>query len=214
MAVKLTYFGHVAARGFPIRLALRAAGVPFEDDRVDAAAFNALRGGPGNYSDAVPLGQLPVVTIGGRVFVESVQVSRWAARQIPAGAPHQLYPSDALAALVVDEVLGVLDEAWSKLPNMRQFPDAAELKPRREAWAADVSVRFFKHIERRLAEAGGPFVLGAEPSLADVWLLAFAMQVPNYDYVPPGLLDAYPAIARAVAATRAHDVYKKFGEPN
>ena len=64
--VKLTYF-NLAARGFPIRVALRAAGVAFEDERIAGPELAARRGGPGKFSDAIPLGQLPVVTIDGRV---------------------------------------------------------------------------------------------------------------------------------------------------
>lgn len=189
-----------------------AAGVPFDDERISSAELNSRRGGPGSFNDAVPLGQLPIVTIDGRVYTQSVHVARWAARQAKPGNV-QLYPSDPLDQLVVDEVVGTLDEFWSLLPFSRQFPDAAELKAKREAWAGDVGVRYLKHIERRIRERGGPFVLGAEPSLADVWLLAFNLQLPNLDHVPRDLLAAYPLVHAAVAALRAHDIYAKFGEP-
>lgn len=212
--IKLTYFG-LAARGFPIRVALRAAGVAFEDERITGAELAARRGGAGKFSDEIPLGQLPVCYIDGRAFVESVQVARWAARQAPAGAP-QLYPADAMQQLVVDEVVATLDEAWQKMPNPRSHPDAEQLKVARLVWAPVVAPRFFLHIERRIRENGGegPFVLGAQVSLADLWITAFLLQTHNYDHVDPAFVDAYPLVAAIPSAVRESDLYKRFGEPN
>ena len=211
-SIKLTYFS-LAARGFPIRVALRAAGVAWEDERITGAELAARRGGPGKFNDEVPLGQLPVVTIDGRVFVESVQVARWAARLAPAGAP-QLYPADAMQQLVCDEAAAVLDVAWSKIPNPRTHADPELMKAARLAWVSDVAPRFFLHLERRIRESGGPFVLGTTPCLADLWVLAFIMQSANYDHIDPRFLDAYPLVVALGKALREHDVYKRFGEPN
>ena len=211
--VKLTYF-NLAARGFPIRVALRAAGVAFEDERIAGPELAARRGGPGKFSDAIPLGQLPVVTIDGRVFTESVQVARWAARQAPAGSPFLLYPSDAMAQLVCDEATAVLDEAWQKMPSVRSHPDPEAFKAARLAWAPDVAPRFFLHLERRIRESGGPFVLGAQPCLADLWIVSFMMQLKNYDHVDPACVGAYPLLVALDKALREHEVYARFGEPN
>lgn len=211
--IKLTYM-NLAARGFPIRVALRAAGVAFEDERITGAELAARRGGPGKYNEDVPLGQLPVCNIDGRNFVESVQIARWAARLAPAGAP-QLYPADSMQQLVCDEVTGTLDEVWSKIPNVRTLgtSDPEVLKAARLSWLADTQPRFFQHIERRIRESGGPFVLGAQPCLADLWLLSFHMQCANYDHLEK-TLDAYPLVLALTKALREHDIYKRFGEPN
>lgn len=211
-SIKLTYFS-LAARGFPIRVALRAAGVPWEDERITGAELAARRGGPGKFSDEIPLGQLPVVNIDGRVFVESVQVARWAARLAPASAP-QLYPADAMQQLVCDEATAVLDEAWSKMPNPRTHPDPEQLKAARLAWAPQVAPRFFLHLERRIRESGGPFVLGEAPCLADLWIFAFMLQSVNYDHVDPAFINDYPLIVALGKALREHDIYTRFGEPN
>jgi len=212
--IKLTYFG-LAARGFPIRVALRAAGVSFEDERITGAELAARRGGPGRFNEEIPLGQLPVCYIDGRAFVESVAVARWAARLAPAAAP-QLYPAGAMEQLVVDEVVATLDEAWSKVPNPRTHPDPELFKAARLVWAPEVAPRFFQHIERRIRESAGrgPFVLGAQISLADLWIMSFLMQTHNYDHIDPKFVEQYPLVAAIPAAVRESDVYKRFGEPN
>lgn len=107
MAVRLTYLP-LAARGFPIRFALRVAGIDFIDDRMPREQLHSLRSAAG-YSADFPLGQLPVLKIGDELFTESVALSRWAARK------STLMPTDELDALRVEEIVAVVDELWSKV---------------------------------------------------------------------------------------------------
>ena len=202
-SITVTYLD-VAARGFPIRFALRCAGLAFEDERVPIATLHQLRG-PAGFNAAVPLGQLPVCRIDGRIFVESMVVSRWAAKR------SSLYPADAMQQLVVDEAMAVLDECWMKVPRSA---DPEQLRTLRETFTPTIAPRFFAHLERRVKESGGPFVLGATLSIADIWVVAFHFQSARYDHLDAkGLWGAYPMLQALVDAVKAHELYKLHAEP-
>ena len=101
-------------------MALKRAGVAFEDNRVamkDFAAVNAT----------LPVGQMPVVEIDGRVVTQSLAILRWAGRK------STLYPADEVAALRVDEALGLLEDAISSLPQKGALV-AAAFQAAREGW--------------------------------------------------------------------------------
>jgi glutathione S-transferase len=212
VAVKLTYLP-IAARGFPIRFCLRAAGVAFTDERLPRESLHSGRG-PAGYSPAFPLGQLPVLAVGEELFTESLALSRWAARQ---GASPLYPPGAGLDTLLCDEVCAIIDELWSKVPMARHHglgePEA--LAAARAHFVASVAPRFLERLAARAAR-GGPFFLGAAPSLADVWLCALAAQVESGAYtpgVPVDLVAAHAPLAANVAAFRAHPLFKEHGEP-
>jgi glutathione S-transferase len=211
-AVKLTYLP-IAARGFPIRFCLRVAGVPFTDERLPRETLHATRGAAG-YSPAFPLGQLPVLAIGEELFTESVALSRWAARQ----GGSALYPrGDGADSLLVDEVVCIIDELWSKVPMARHFglAEPPALAAARAHFCEAVAPRFLERLAARAAR-GAPFFAGASPTLADVWLFALAAQVGGGAYepgVPADLVGRYAPLAANVAAFKAHPLFAAHGEP-
>jgi glutathione S-transferase len=113
-------------------------------------------------------------------------------------------------ALLVDEVTASLDEMWSAAP----FGGAPEeLKAKREAWIAAISGKQFKYFERRLSESGGPFVLGSELSVADLWLFTLADMITTgfFDHVPRDLLEGFPGMNALYKAVKAHPVVVAHG---
>ena len=206
----LTYFS-IPARAFPIRFALRVAGFAFADERISRAELLARRGGGSGgapaASAAIPLGQLPVLSMGGEVFTESVPLSRWAAQK------SALYPADALGALASEEAVAILDEVWNKLP--RHLEPAAALQAAREAWAAEIAPKYFARLAARAARSGGPFLLGAQPCWADAWVVAFAEQLALgvYDHVSKDLLAGHAELVELVRAFKAHELFLAHGQP-
>jgi glutathione S-transferase len=201
-AVKLTYLP-IAARGFPIRFALRVANVPFEDERIAREALHAGRGAAGSSAD-FPLGQLPTLRIDGELFTESVALARWAARK------SALYPTDELDALRAEEAVAIIDELWTKTPMARHgpwFAEAAALDAARVEYAEAVAPKFLHRLGGRLvASGGGPFLLGRALTIADVWLVAWAQQTRSGAYGEriARLIDEHPALAGVVDAFAAH----------
>jgi glutathione S-transferase len=215
----LTYLP-IAARGFPIRFALRVAGRPFEDKRLPREDLVTGRGSTGYNPTTFPLGQLPTLSIDGELFTESVALSRYAAQGTV------LYPTDPLEALRVEEVVAIIDELWSKVPMARHFnmQDPVVLLQARDNFNKAVAPRFLERLSARVGTKGSPFVLASGPSLADVWLTAFAVQVGSGAYtipepgpgaggVPTTLLEGYPALTACVAAFKGHPLFVAHGEP-
>jgi len=70
---KLTYFD-IQGRAEVIRLCFRAAGVPFQDNRITGEQWQKLK-------DKTPYGGLPILEMEGQTFGESGAIMRWAARK-------------------------------------------------------------------------------------------------------------------------------------
>ena len=103
-----------------IRVALRKAGVAFEDNRVAMKDFATVKA-------TLPVGQMPIIEIDGRVVTQSLAILRW------AGKKSTLYPADEIDALRVDEALGLLEDALTSLPQKGEM-DAAAFQAAREGW--------------------------------------------------------------------------------
>ena len=93
---KLTYFDFDGGRGEPIRIALHAAGIEFEDERLAFPDFSTAQPGFRFYA-------VPVLTVDDAQITQSNAIGRYVGRM--AG----LYPSDDLQALYCDEVVEALD---------------------------------------------------------------------------------------------------------
>ena len=87
---RLTYFDFDGGRGEPVRIALHAAGIAFEDKRITFPEFQEVR-------KDVRFNALPVMHIDDAEVTQSSALCRYFGKQ--AG----LYPEDALQALYCDE---------------------------------------------------------------------------------------------------------------
>jgi len=88
---KLTYFG-IPGRAEPIRIALTAAGVPFEDVRLTFEEWPKVK-------SLTPMGQLPMLEVDGVEMAQSVAILKY------AGKLAKIYPlDDHVLALKVDEM--------------------------------------------------------------------------------------------------------------
>ena len=190
--LKLTYFG-LPARAFPVRFALRAAGLAFEDVRISFADLKGLK-------PSLPLGQLPVLEVDGVAMTQSIAMAKWAAKK--AG----LNGADDLEAFKIDELIAIIDEVWNKIPANEE---AARLK-----WATEVVVPYFSLVERRITTSGGPFLLGSKLSVADLFLFALVdrLAVNFFDHMPKDFIKEYKVIYANFEAVKATEPFKAFGE--
>jgi glutathione S-transferase len=74
-AHKLTYFP-LAGRAFPIRVCMKASGLPFEDVRLPGPEYREKKA-----TMDLPLGQVPVLLIGDKAFCQSTALARYAAKK-------------------------------------------------------------------------------------------------------------------------------------
>ena len=170
--------------------------MPFEDERITFADLPALKA-----SGKLPNGQLPILTVGGEVYAQSVALSRYAAKLA------HLYPAEPLAALVQDEVVASLDEAWSKVPSN----DAAL----RAAYGETVAPKYLAGVAARLGKDAF-FGGAASPQWADLWCYQYVT------FLTSGFIDhldkefiakCAPTLVEHAARVKASELYLKHGTP-
>ena len=195
--LRLTYF-NAPGRAEPIRVALRLAGVPFDDHRVDFAGFGAAKG-----NGALPLGSVPLLEVDGEKIVQTGAILRYAAA-LGGGA---LYPTDPVAALRVDSALDSLNDTLSHALTPSMFVQDMEKKLAMRAELAEgVMKRVFTYVDSLIAASGGPFIGGAQLTIADLALALqlLAIQRGALDGIPASYLDAWPRLQAQAAAYVAH----------
>merc|ERR1719387_1537567 len=102
---------------------------------------------------------------------QSHAIARYAARlsppenELPAHFVRDLYPQDPKSAMLVDEAVATVDQILLLTPK---DADAAVRAQNREAYQNSGFLRVgMELLEGRLAQSGGPFLLGEHLSIAD-----------------------------------------------
>ena len=188
---KLTYFDFDGGRGEPIRIALHAAGIDFEDNRLSFPDFMEQREG-------LRFNALPELEIDGEIITESNAIGRY------VGKLAGLYPEDAMQALYCDEVVGVLEDMLHRVgPTFGLEGD--ELKAAREKLVDGWLTVYVSGLGDLLARGGGEYFADNRLTIAD--LKAFVhtnwLSSGQLDHVPtdlvqrlsPGLADHQARIA-------------------
>ena len=155
--MRLIYFDF-PGRGAAIRDALRMGGVAFEDLRLSFPEFQARRA-----AGQLPWDTLPVLEFDdGRQLGQSNALLRW------AGAEAGLTPVDPLDALRVDALLDNIEDYGTRLSVSIRVSDEAVRAALRAELAERWLPEWFRLLERRLAEAGHGWLVGAALSIADL----------------------------------------------
>lgn len=189
MAISLTYFDFEGSRGLECRLALTAAGVPFEDIRVTRDQWLALK-------PTVPFGGLPVLTDGERRLAQSNAILGY------IGRGHGLHPADPWRAAEHDAIMLSVEDLRQKLPDGKGMTEE-EKKTAREAFAAGWLCQWAATVSARIA---GPFLEGDALHVADIKLYVILRSYLSgaYDHVAPSCLDGFPKLLALHAAVEAH----------
>ena len=155
--MRLIYFDF-PGRGEAVRDALRMGGVAFEDLRLSYAEFQARRAA----------GQLPWDTLPVLEFADGSQLGQSNALLRWAGAEAGLTPVDPLEALRVDALLDNIEDYGTRLSVSIRVTDDAVRAALRAELAERWLPEWFRLLERRLAEAGHGWLVGAALSIADL----------------------------------------------
>ncbi len=174
---KLTYFDFDGGRGEPVRIALHAAGIEFEDERLSFEEFGKVR-------HSLRFSSLPVLEIDGSIVTQSNAISRYVGKM--AG----LYPEDALQALYCDEVLDALEDVNHYIvPTL--FLQGDELRAAREKLVAGWLTVYLQGLGQLLARGGDRYFAGDRLTIADLKMLVQtrALRSGNMDHVPTDLVE-------------------------
>lgn len=174
---KLTYFDFAGGRGEPIRIALHAAGIGFEDKRLTFAEFGKMRQG-------TRFNALPVFEIDGEMVTQSNAICRY------VGKLARLYPEDGLQALYCDETLDAVEDVSQYIGRTLGLEGEA-LKAAREKLVDGWLTVFLKGLGGLLERGGGQYFVDGRMTIADLkvimltrWLRSGAL-----DHVPKNLVD-------------------------
>lgn len=174
---KLVYFDIDGARGEAARLAMVIGGVPFEDDRVKFADWQARK-------PHTPFGALPVLEHNGQTVAQSNGINRY------VGKLAGLYPNDAWQAALCDEAMDAVEEIATRVWSTMPLP-AAEKKAQRESLAAGPLSDSLDRLQRRLVTQGGRYFADGRLTVADLKVFVWIRHLRSgqLDHVPVDLPD-------------------------
>eukprot|EP01066_Platyproteum_vivax_P018406 Platyproteum_vivax@DN7542_c0_g1_i1.p1 len=198
---KLRYFDF-SGRAQEIRIALHYAGVEFDDSRFSQAEWGEMKQ---TNTTNTPLGQVPVLEIGENVYSQSEALLRYAGKQ------STLYPTDALEALRVDEVLQVMADSRKKL-SLKGNDDDETFKNKRAELEKDL-VRLLSYVETIAAKSATGYVAGTKNlSVADVSMMCFDFNIQFLDHIAKDVVSRFRAVKKAVEKCKSDpkivDYYK------
>ena len=172
-----TYFDFDGGRGEAARLIMHLDGIAFEDKRIPAKDWPALR-------DTMPFQALPVLEVDGKLITQCNTIDRY------LGKLAGLYPKDDWQAALADEVLDAVEDITTKIGSTMRLEDEAKKKAR-EALAAGPLPRFLQQINARLKAGGGEWFVEKRLTVADLkcylwvrWLKSGAL-----DHVPADIVE-------------------------
>ncbi|MFT4978394.1 MAG: glutathione S-transferase [Myxococcota bacterium] len=194
MSVTLTYFDFDASRGLECRLALTAAGVDFEDNRIQRDQWLALK-------PTLPFGALPLLTDGDRQLCQTTTILRY------IGSSHGMHPTDPWKAAQHDALMESVEDLRYKVPGSGMSDE--EKKAAREAFAAGWLTRWATTVSESIT---GPFVDGDKLNVVDIKLYTILRSYINgvYDHIPASMFEQWPAITAFYAAVDAHPDIQRF----
>ncbi|MEL7450467.1 MAG: glutathione S-transferase family protein [Pseudomonadota bacterium] len=176
-AIKLTYFDFNGGRGEPVRIALHAASMAFEDHRISFDEFMKLRA-------AMPFTCAPVMTIDGVEVTQSNGMLRY------VGKAAGLYPTNDLQALYCDEALGAVEDVLHQVVHTFGLQGDALQEARQKLVDGWLTV-FIKGCAELLARGGGEYFADKRLTVADlkVYEQVRSLRAGTLDHVPTDLVD-------------------------
>lgn len=183
-AYKFIYFDMDGGRGEPIRIALHAAGIDFEDHRVAFPDFQAAK-------KNLPFGCVPVLEVDGVAVTQSNAIARY------VGRLGDLYPKDERQALYCDETMDAVEDISHYLGPTFGLQGEALKSAREQLVERRLSV-FLPGLAKLLARGGGKYFADNRLTVADlkVFVQTRWFRSGLLDHVPADLVDSLaPALA-------------------
>ena len=188
---RLIYFDAPVSRGEECRLALHLAGIDFEDVRINASAWPAMK-------DQTPYGGLPVLELPAKPALAHSN-----AILVLIGRRHGLHPADDFEAARHEGMMQHVETLRAVVsPTLRM--DEAEKKAARDALVAGFLPAWAKAAERNILS--GPFFGGDKLQAVDLKLyMAVRWFIGGkVDHIPATVFADYPRLIAVHDAVRDH----------
>ncbi|CAJ1952879.1 unnamed protein product [Cylindrotheca closterium] len=194
-AMALKYFD-IAGRAEPIRILFHIAGVQYDDVRIPFKEWPAVK-------ETTPLGFVPVLTIDGQEFCQSISLTRYAAKL--AG----WYPESEVEALKADMIAETVNEISSQAPRSK---DEEEYKLLRKEFQSGAMKKYWTWIEGIIQENGGCFISGDTPTYADLIVAQAvpAIQSGMWDHIDKDFFDDYPGVLATMKGIKDNEQVKAY----
>ncbi|MGH8639473.1 MAG: glutathione S-transferase family protein [Burkholderiales bacterium] len=188
---KLTYFDAPVSRGEECRLALHLAAIEFEDVRISAATWQALK-------EQTPYGGLPILELPGRP-----PLAHSNAILVMIGRRHGLHPADDFEAAGHEAMMQHVEDLRGVVGPTIRMGDAQK-KAVREAIVADFLPAWARSAEKNIL--GEPFFGGTKLHVVDLKLhMAVRWFIGGkVDHIPATVFAGYPKLLRVHDAVRDH----------
>lgn len=196
---KLTYFDFDGGRGEPVRIALHAAGIAFEDVRWSFPEFGEHRG-------SLRFNAVPTLHIDNQQFTQSNAMSRYIGRM--AG----LYPEDPLQALYCDEVLEALEDLTHYIVQTFGLQGDALKEARQQLMDGRLPV-FLRGLNELLQRGGGTWFADHKLTIADLkmYVQMKSLRSGNLDHIPADFADDLaPALIQHSERTANEAIVKAY----
>jgi glutathione S-transferase len=179
--IKLSYFDLDGGRGEPARLAMRRAGIAFEDHRIPLTEWPTAKAD-------FPYQQIPVMEVDGKVLSQSNAINRL------VGKMADLYPQDNWQAAVCDEVMETAEDAIQLVVSTFYMPEDEKQRVRMELAAGPLPM-FLSGLNATLLANGGEFFCDGRLTMADLKILMFTRTLTsgNLDYIPTSIVADHAA---------------------
>ena len=194
---KLTYFDAPVSRGEECRLALHLAGVDFDDLRIKAAAWPAMKA-------QTPYGGLPVLELPGHAPLAHAN-----AILVLIGRRYGLHPADDFEAACHEGMMQHVEDLRAVVGPTLRMGDA-EKKAAREALVAGYLPAWAGHAEKNIL--GAPFFGGATLQVVDLKLHMAVRWFSGgkVDHIPATIFAGYPRLIAVHDAVRDHPGVKSW----
>lgn len=186
-----------------VRIALAYKGLSYEYVPVHLVKDGGQQHGEAHRARN-PMEQVPVLEVDGRLLTQSLAIIEWLEETWPQPA---LLPKDPFLRMRARQLAEIPNSGIQPLQNLSILQEIEKLGGDKQAWGARWNRRGLAAMEAIARETAGRFLVGDEPTVADVCLVPQLYAARRFGVDPaefPTLLRVEAACAELPAFRQAH----------